>query len=94
MLCYLPIGFVNFFIYWYGFSGNILSSPLCVPPFLSSLFGFSENKKGGLLHFGVKSPPKITIKLTLIVITLFNCSRKYLYKSEPKWHNQHPIYKT
>ena len=42
---------------------------------------FSENKKGGLLHFGVKSPPKITIKLTLIVIELFNfCVKSYFQK--------------
>lgn len=59
MLCYLPVGFVDFFTYRYGFAFYIkVIFFLCNCVIL--LFKFSvllfENKKGGLLHFGVKSP--------------------------------------
>ena len=36
-----------------------------------SLFLFSENKKGGLLHFGVKSP--LGLKTNVLLFFLFNC---------------------
>lgn len=46
--------------------GNILLL-LCYPPFLVLRFAFLR-KKGGLLHLGVKNPPKTAINLTLIAI--------------------------
>ena len=84
MFCYLPVGFVDFFAYRYGFAFYIkvifLLSHCVILLFFFSVLLF-ENKKGGLLHFGVKSPPKITIKLTLIVIELFNfCVKSYFQK--------------
>jgi hypothetical protein len=49
-----------------SYRGNILLL-LCYPPFLVLRFAFLR-KKGGLLHLGVKNPPKTAINLTLIAI--------------------------
>ena len=49
-----------------SYRGNILLL-LCYPPFLVLRFAFLR-RKGGLLHLGVKNPPKTAINLTLIAI--------------------------
>ena len=59
MLGYLPVGFIDFFtdlnLFSFDVKVVILFIHCVILLFLLSVFAF-ENKKGGLLHFGVKNP--------------------------------------